>query len=1105
MMHIFSLTPTFAIEDTDSNVLGKQDVANTPILTDIENKKDENNTKEEGIEKKNTHQKEGSDTSSELVNTDIREITEEDTSSIKKEPISDSSNLDNICPSNTDKETDNLNNVSYDTEIELTNTYNSNEDTTLKTLGFYSKTISLEGKFSSETKEYTAIVSGNDTTFRIYGNCISANSSLSTINIYFNNELIAEGVKGMPDKTFTLKKDENNQLRIEVVAENGNKDSYIVNIKRAGSSDTALNSMAFYSGNVTLDKAFNSNIKDYIGKVKGVDTSVRTNQYGGNRIETRDPYAAIDIYFNEDLIFENVRTVPQKTFDLVKGISNVMKIVVKAENGDHETYTLTLEREGYDNTSLNSIAFYSGNVTLDKTFNPEIKDYIGVVRAGDTSISTNQYGGNRIETKDPYSTINLYFNDELIFENVKTIPQKRFDLVKDSENIMKIVVTSESGRQDTYTVSFKREGYNDTALNSIAFYSGNVTLNNSFSPEVKNYIATLKEGDTSFKTNQYGPNRIEVRDPYATIDIYFNKELIFENVKTVPQKTFELLKGMTNVMEIVVTAENGDKDTYTLTFERELDSSANIKDVVIDKGSLDVVEGTINATMYSWQDIALSSLILEDSWADYKAILNDNKEIEVNESFDLDKGDNKLEIEVISNNGTKKVYPLSFERSDNISPTVRYTVDKDKWTNKDVLISINSADDSGIRYIELPNRDKVYSDKAEFYAGQNGRYTFKVYDDFLNESIEVVEINNIDTTLPVLNIKASTTELTNDGVDILIKATDNIDIDYIVLPDGSTTKEKNPKYTAKKDGVYKVKAVDISGNEIEKQISLNNIDSENPILSIEMSTTNWTNKDLTLDISAMSDKGIKHIILPDGSKIETSTAKYIVKENGTYLISTESLGGNVTTEEIVINNIDREAPKVQIEPSTTKLTNKNVSISIVASDNSGINYIILPNGEKIEEAKYNYSVAANGKYSFTIVDLAGNKSTKSIEIKNIDKNPPVIENKNDVINIDYDTITLDLSSISSSSGIHKVILPNGEEIVNPKENKIQYQVKYNDTYTFKIVDKAGNSSDIDIKAENLIDNEENTIPDTSGLHSIILSLSTAITLYGVALLSKKKK
>lgn len=1100
MMHIFSLTPTFAIEDIDSNVLEKQDIANIPVLIDTENKKCEDNTKEEEIKQKDTEQKENPGASNEVSDTTVNEITEKNNSSVEKEPISDSSNLEEVYPNIKNEETDKVKNVSYENNLELITTYNSSENTTLGALGFYSKNISLDDKFSPDVKEYTATVSGNDTTFRIYGYCIAASSSLSTINLYFNNELIAEGVKGMPDKTFTLKKGENNQLKIEVVAENGNKDSYIVNVKRAGSSDTALNSLAFYSGNVTLDKTFNSSVKDYIGKVKGVDTSIRTNQYGGNRVETRDPYAVIDVYFNDDLIFEDVRTVPQKTFDLVKGISNVMKIVVKAENGDQEVYTLTLEREGYDNTSLNSIAFYSGNVILDKPFNPEIKDYIGAVRAGDTSVSTNQYGGNRIETKDPYSTINLYFNDELIFENVKTVPQKRFDLVKDSENIMKIVVTAESGRQDTYTVSFKREGYNDTALNSIAFYSGNVTLNNSFSPEVKNYIATLKEGDTSFKTNQYGPNRIEVRDPYATIDIYFNKELIFENVKTVPQKTFELLKGMTNVMEIVVTAENGDKGAYTLTFKRELDSSANIKDVVIDKGSLDVVEDTINATMYSWQDIALSSLILEDSWADYKAILNDNKEIEVNESFDLDKGDNKLEIEVISNNGTKKVYPLTFERSDSTSPTISYTVDNNKWTNKDVLISINSIDDSGIRYIELPNGDKIYSDKAEFYAGQNGSYTFKVYDDFLNESIEVVDINNIDTILPELNITASTTELTNNGVDILIEATDNIDIDYIVLPDGSITKEKNPKYTAKKDGVYKVKAVDISGNETEKQISLNNIDSENPILSIEMSTTSWTNKDLTLNISAMSDKGIKCITLPDGNKVENSTAKYVVNENGTYLISTESLGGNVTTEEIVINNIDREAPKVQIEPSTTKLTNKNVSISIVASDNSGINYIILPNGEKIEEAKYNYSVATNGKYTFTIVDLAGNKSTKSIEIKNIDKNPPVIENKNDVINIDYDTITLDLSSISSSSGIHKVILPNGEEIINPKEDKITYKVKYNDTYTFKIIDKAGNSTNVKIEASNLKDKYE--LPDTSGLLSHILSISIISLLYGTVITFK---
>lgn len=136
---------------------------------------------------------------------------------------------------------------------------------------------------------------------------------------------------------------------------------------------------------------------------------------------------------------------------------------------------------------------------------------------------------------------------------------------------------------------------------------------------------------------------------------------------------------------------------------------------------------------------------------------------------------------------------------------------------------------------------------------------------------------------------------------------------------------------------------------------------------------------------------------------------------------------------------------------------------------------------------------------YAVIDIYFNDDL----IFEIDKNPPVIENKNDVINIDYDTITLDLSSISSSSGIHKVILPNGEEIINPKEDKITYKVKYNDTYTFKIIDKAGNSTDANIEASNLKDKYE--LPDTSGLMSYVLSISIISLLYGAVITFKNNK
>lgn len=92
---------------------------------------------------------------------------------------------------------------------------------------------------------------------------------------------------------------------------------------------------------------------------------------------------------------------------------------------------------------------------------------------------------------------------------------------------------------------------------------------------------------------------------------------------------------------------------------------------------------------------------------------------------------------------------------------------------------------------------------------------------------------------------------------------------------------------------------------------------------------------------------------------------------------------------------DSEKPLIEISLSNDKFTNKEIQLMVSASDNTAVDYIILPNGQKISSDNTTYTVSENGVYSFIVVDIFGNLSIESITVNNIDKRKPSIEiNKN---------------------------------------------------------------------------------------------------------------
>lgn len=94
---------------------------------------------------------------------------------------------------------------------------------------------------------------------------------------------------------------------------------------------------------------------------------------------------------------------------------------------------------------------------------------------------------------------------------------------------------------------------------------------------------------------------------------------------------------------------------------------------------------------------------------------------------------------------------------------------------------------------------------------------------------------------------------------------------------------------------------------------------------------------------------------------------------------------------IPVNKVITTNPTLNLSLNTYNFTNNNVTITGVASDSFGIEYIITPDGIKMYKNKIEYTVSENGVYTFVAYNYDGLFTIKSINVTNIDKDAPSVE------------------------------------------------------------------------------------------------------------------
>lgn len=266
------------------------------------------------------------------------------------------------------------------------------------------------------------------------------------------------------------------------------------------------------------------------------------------------------------------------------------------------------------------------------------------------------------------------------------------------------------------------------------------------------------------------------------------------------------------------------------------------------------------------------------------------------------------------------------------------------WTNQDVTVTV-TASDSESDVAELKYAFGQYD--AEDFAAvtdtldpsgpkitvtQNGWLSVYAKDLAGNETVEQIQITNIDRSKPDIVLTLSTHAPTNQDVTVTATATDDKSgVKLLKWAYGqkdetffqSAGETFSGSFTATMNGTYTVYAEDNAGNRAIRHIQIDHIFKTGPTILLTPLTTAPTNQPVTVTANVYAQAGLAIVKYDFGQHDEAYFAtaglplnlndpQIIVTGNGWVSIYAEDLAHNQIVEQIEITNIDKVKPVITL-------------------------------------------------------------------------------------------------------------------------------------------------------------------------------------------------
>lgn len=273
-------------------------------------------------------------------------------------------------------------------------------------------------------------------------------------------------------------------------------------------------------------------------------------------------------------------------------------------------------------------------------------------------------------------------------------------------------------------------------------------------------------------------------------------------------------------------------------------------------------------------------------------------------------------------------------------------------------------------------------------------------------------------------------------------------------------------YSFSSNGTYTFYARNNSGLVSTLSVTINEIDTSGPILSVFYDNSTFT-KGVTVTILAedygygVSSEGFR----VKGQETWSSNNSFYFTANGTYTIEGRDFGDNVSEISFPIGVIDSAGPNVTLTYDNSEYVQEGTLYASATDSQSGVSNIIF-NDITHWGSSISYPITENGIYTVYSNDVLSNGGSGTIEVTNIDRELPVLTT--DFENGDYIPYAdLKIYITDSISGVPADALSFGSDI-NWSENKV-FRVTENGTYYIYGRDNAGNLGFIKIPV-NTIDN-----------------------------------
>lgn len=410
--------------------------------------------------------------------------------------------------------------------------------------------------------------------------------------------------------------------------------------------------------------------------------------------------------------------------------------------------------------------------------------------------------------------------------------------------------------------------------------------------------------------------------------------------------------------------------------------------------------------------------------------------------------------------GNTTTTPFTVSKVDTVKPVIECDPVPTAPTNKDVVIAYRTSDDlSGVsRVVNSKGVELPVNGEVRFEV--NGSETLTVYDNAGLSSSITITVSNIDKTPPEVTVGEMTAWGLSAVLDLTIKDTNDYDIelssDKCTLVDG--------KIHISENGIYTITVTDKAGNKTSKEFTVKMIDTFAPEFEYELSTTDFTNKDVVIRYRVNdADSGLKYLKI-DGKPVQDYTGTVTISQNRNVVFEYQDAVGNVDTTEVVVENIDKVSPTLDCKLTNTNPTKDDILLTFKALDDySGVESVTI-NGEKQASNIGDYIISSNGDYEVVVVDKAGNTLSEVVTVTNIDKVPPVINYVDPPTEWTKENILVDLEVTDNANPVTVTV---NDKALQSNGTHYELVITENGKYVIKATDSVGNVTKKEISVSNI--------------------------------------